>query len=218
MKFDKSKLSALVAELIGTAILAMSALALTSSTSLTYFVATSVAVTLALLVLVLGPVSGGHFNPAVSFGLWTAKKIDTLSAAMYIAAQMLGAFGAWKLFEYLTDQKLSSQASNFDTPIWLAEVIGTLIFTMGIAAAITRGYDGLQKAVTIGGSLFIGLMTAALASAGILNPALALSLQNFNSAYILGPLLGAVLGFNLYIWLFAPTSNKSTTKKPTKKR
>ena len=213
MNLGKNDLSVVAAEFFGTAILATSALALTSSTSVTYFVATSVAVTLGILVLVLGPVSGGHFNPAVTFGLWTARKIDTLKGIMYIAAQMLGAFAAWQLFEYLTNKELTGLDNGFSTEIWLAEAIGTFIFTMGIAAAITRGYEDLLKATTIGTSLFVGILAAALASAGILNPALALSLQSFDWAYILGPLLGAVLGFNFYIWLFAPSSKRTNKTK-----
>ena len=125
---------------------------------------------------------------------------------------MLGAIAAWKLFEYLTDKTLSNQSSSFDTRVWIAELAGTFIFTMGIAAAIHRGYEDLVKAATIGTSLFVGLLVASLASGGILNPALALALQNFSSAYIIGPLLGAVLGFNIYAWLFKPT-----TKKPKKR-
>ncbi len=217
MKFDKDKLAMLVAEFIGTAFLALSALTLINTTSVAYFIATTVGLTLAILVMVLGPVSGGHFNPAVTFGLWTARKIDTLSAIFYIIVQMLGGFAALKVFEYLTDKTISTKSTEFDTPIWLAEVVGTFIFTMGIAAVITRGYDGLQKGVTIGASLFVGIIIAANASAGLLNPAIALSVKDFTSAYVLGPLLGAVLGFNLYMWLFTPKPKQVSTNSKTQK-
>ena len=41
----------------------------------------------------LGGISGGHFNPAVTIGLWVAKKFDGKDVAPYIAAQILGGVG-----------------------------------------------------------------------------------------------------------------------------
>ena len=46
---------------------------------------------LAVLVSSLGAVSGGHFNPAVTFGLWIAGKIEAPRAGMYVVAQLVGA-------------------------------------------------------------------------------------------------------------------------------
>src|ERR1700704_408422 len=45
---------------------------------------------LAVLVSALGAISGGHFNPAVSFGLWVAKKVSTPTLILYILAQLIG--------------------------------------------------------------------------------------------------------------------------------
>lgn len=216
--FGKQKIAMLSAELLGTAILALTALVLSHTTAISYFVATAVGATLALLVISLGPLSGGHFNPAVTFGMWTARRIDTLQAIAYIAVQLFGAVLAWQLFEYLSGHHLETKNVKFDTPIWLAEVVGTFIFTMGITAAVTRGFDQLAKAATIGVSLFAGIMLAGVASAGILNPAIALSMRYWSSAYVFGPLLGAVLGVNLYLFLFAPAKEKEKEKaKPAKK-
>jgi len=38
----------------------------------------------------VGHISGGHFNPAVSFGLWSAGKFETKELLPYIAAQVIG--------------------------------------------------------------------------------------------------------------------------------
>jgi aquaporin Z len=47
----------------------------------------------------LGPVSGGHFNPAVSLGLWAGGRFPSTSLPAYIAAQVLGGIvGAAVLF------------------------------------------------------------------------------------------------------------------------
>lgn len=209
----KPKIAMLAAELLGTIILVLSVLTLSQTTSVTYFIATTVGVTLGLLVMVFGPISGGHFNPAVTFGMWTARKIETMQAIAFIAVQLLGGWLALQLYQYLTDKTVSGGDIQFDTPLWLAEVIGTMVFTMGITAAVTRGYEALQSAITIGASLFLGVLLAAIVSAGLLNPAVALGLDLWSSAYVFGPLLGAVLGINIYMMLFAPERPKSLATK-----
>jgi aquaporin Z len=39
----------------------------------------------------LGPISGAHFNPAVSVGLWAARRFPTSELAAYVGAQVAGA-------------------------------------------------------------------------------------------------------------------------------
>src|SRR5206468_357276 len=46
---------------------------------------------LAVMVTSLGHISGGHFNPAVTAGVWVTGKIESLRAAVYIVAQLAGA-------------------------------------------------------------------------------------------------------------------------------
>ena len=49
---------------------------------------------LAVLVSALGPISGGHFNPAVTLGVWITGRIDATRAGVYVAAQLLGGLAA----------------------------------------------------------------------------------------------------------------------------
>src|SRR6266550_4061679 len=46
---------------------------------------------LAVIVTIMMPISGGHINPAVSFGLWLGKQIDAVTLGKYVLAQLLGA-------------------------------------------------------------------------------------------------------------------------------
>src|SRR5918996_2752594 len=46
---------------------------------------------LAVLVSALGAVSGAHFNPAVTFGVWITGRIEPARAVLYVAAQLAGA-------------------------------------------------------------------------------------------------------------------------------
>ena len=49
---------------------------------------------LAVLVSALGAVSGGHFNPAVTLGVWIMGKITPVRAALYVVAQLVGGLAA----------------------------------------------------------------------------------------------------------------------------
>jgi hypothetical protein len=62
----------------------------------------------------------------------------------------------------------------------------------------------LQAAVVYSAALFTGIIVASVSSAGLLNPALALGLRSWGTVYVLGPLVGALVGVNLYYLLFAP--------------
>ena len=108
---------------------------------------------------------------------------------------------------------------SFDMKVFVAEAIGAFVFTFGIAAAVYQGYKGLRLATTIGASLTLGILIASIASNGVLNPAVALGIQSWSFSYVAGPILGAILGMNIYAMLFtdAPVKVKAA-KKATKKR
>lgn len=208
MLLSRRKLAPLIAELLGTFILTFIVLSVSKSAiGIPYFVALAVGLTLALMVLTIGSVSGSHINPAVTFGLWSVKRIGTLKGILYIAAQFIGAIFAWKLYTYFIDSTIPSIAgSEFDWRIFVAELVGTLIFTFGIAAAIYQKQEGGIKAATIGGSLTLGVLIATAVSNGVLNPALALGIQSWGVEYFIAPLVGGLIGVNLYSMVFAGES------------
>ena len=201
--FTKPQIAGVVAEFLGTAVLVMVALVLAQTTGVPYFIGTSVAVTLVVVYMLFGSVSGGHFNPAVTFGMWTTRMIGTLRAVSYMAAQMLGGLAALQLYQYFVNRPLPGKNAAFSTPMFLAEVVGAAIVVMALSGALKKGYDSLQTALTYGAAFFVGIMIAATASAAYLNPAIALGIRNWNAVYVLGPLVGGLLGANLYMWLFA---------------
>jgi aquaporin Z len=206
--FNRLSVGAVLAEFLGTAILVSVALVLTETTAVSYFIATSLAVTLVVIVLAFGGISGAHVNPAITFGTWTARRIGTLRAIAYIAAQMLGGLAAWQVYQYLVDKPLAARTIHFDTRIWVAEMIGTFVLALGFTAAVSRVLDALQAAAVYSAALFVGIIVASVGSAGLLNPALALGLRSWSTVYILGPLVGALIGVNLYYLLFAPAETR----------
>lgn len=183
---------ALVAELVGTFVL----------TSVAVFSGDSffTGLTLLVLVLIFGGVSGAHVNPAVTFGLWSARLLPGIRVPFFWAAQFIGALAAivmkWLFAGSAASLSLASFGS-FEAHIFFAELVGTALFVMGIVAVTSRNQSEAAKAVGVGFSLTIGivlatsLLSAALQSAGTtssdsrlskvnnvtLNPAVALALE-----------------------------------------
>ena len=208
MKINRRVIAMFVAEFLGTSMLTLAALAvIQSQIGLPYFTAAAVAMTLCVGALLFGHVSGGHFNPAITIGAWLIRKVNTLQAVSFLVAQFLGGYVGWQLFETLTKRDLSSIAgAKFEWRVMLAEMIGTFIFAMGVAAAIHRNYKGLKRAATVGASLYVGVIAASIASNAILNPALALGVQSWSRAYIVGPIVGSAVAMSIYTLLFAQTT------------
>lgn len=232
--FGKNKVAMMAAEFLGTGVLTLVVLSVhNSSIGISYFVALAAGLTVALMTLVFGKVSGAHLNPALTLGLWTARKVETVTAVVYIAMQLLGAWAAYGLYTYLINNSLQQVGGHFTWRVLIAEGIGTLVFALGWAAAAYQKQEGGVKASVSGASYALGLILASSVAVGftigLANPALALGTKSWVwGTYVLGPVVGAVVGVNLYAWLFAPSvanksaaakasvSASSTAKKPAK--
>lgn len=179
-------------------------------------------VTLMLFVYTIGSISGCHINPAVTIGLWTAKKIDRDRALWYVASQLIGAVSAIAIGTQFIGSgsrqltALQTRVTN-DPIIGIAEMLGTLIFTFGIMAVVSGKVKETLSGVVIGGSLFIGLSIAGAVSNGVLNPAVGLAIGSMNVYYLIGPILGSILGMWLYSYVVSlptkPKKQRSSKKK-----
>lgn len=202
-RINRGVVAPVLAEFIGTGILVMVALILGQTTAVSYFIATSLAVTAAVVYLLFNAISGAHANPAITFGMWTARRIGTLRGITYIVAQLLGGVVAWQLFQYLTNHTMQARNVPFSTPIWLAELIGTAILALAFTAALNRGVLVLNSAIAVGAAYFVAILIAATASgSAYVNPAIALGSRAWSGVYVLGPLIGGLIGVNLYTYFF----------------
>lgn len=202
--FSREKIAQLVAEFLGTATLAVAVYSMAARTSFPLFAGLAAGLTLGVMTMVIGAVSGAHLNPAVTLGLWSTRKIKTVTAILYIAVQLLGGLAAWALLKYFLGHSLESLAgTKFEWKVFIAEAVGAMIFVFGVASAVYQKYEGGRAAFTVGASLTIGVLVASMASNGLINPAVALGLQSWSWAYATGPLVGAIIGANLYSLLFA---------------
>ena len=155
--------------------------------------------TLLLFVYTIGHISGAHINPAVTLGALSIKMIDIKDAAIYILMQFLGAGLALVVINLAFGVPGLELEAVGSMRVGLAELIGMFFFTFGIASVVYAEEDNGMSGVVIGGSLFFGIAFASLlGSNGVLNPAVALGIRSFNLMYILGPIVGSVLG----MWTF----------------
>lgn len=236
----KPKVAALVGEFLGVATLTAVLLAISKSgVGFSYFIASGVGLAVVALSLLVGSVSYAQFNPAVTLGLWTTRSITSLRAIFTMAAQFLGGYAAWQLYDYLVNQPLSPIApKTFEWRMFWAEAVGALLIGFAYTAAVYRRKWGGAFAATVGGGVFLGMLVASLGSNGLANPALALGVRSWSLAYVAGPIVGAVVGANLYAYLFAPndqmprllnvsrkssakvtsSAKKSTKKAPAKRK
>lgn len=169
---------------------------------------------IAVMVSATAAVSGGHLNPAVTVGLWTAQKIDSASAVGYVIAQCFGAIAAaYCITLIIGNQTLTN--INFGIPA-LAEstnisagLITEIILTFFLVFVVYG--TGVDKRAPKTGGLFIGLAVtldilmggpitgAAMNPARHLGPAL-VSGNGLSHTWLYwaGPIGGGVLAAQIY--------------------
>jgi glycerol uptake facilitator-like aquaporin len=159
-RIDNNVVNIVLAELVGTFTFVMVAM-LTASEILPLFIG----LTLVLLVMTIGAVSGSHVNPAVTFGLWASQRLKTILVPFYWGAQLLGGVAALVVTTAVSGTKLNidflSHFSYFSWTIFFIELIGTAVFLWGLTSVLRRTeLTNGAKALGIGMSLFAGILIA----------------------------------------------------------
>jgi len=120
---------------------------------------------LVALILALGPVSGGHFNPVVTLVDRVFGGISSRDAGGYIAAQITGALGgallANAMFALPTFE--ASTKSRSAGPLWLAEVVATFGLVVVIFGVVRSGRASVAPFAVgayIGGAYFFTSSTS----------------------------------------------------------
>jgi len=168
----------------------------------------AVGAVLAALVYSGAHISGAHYNPAVTFGLFLKKKISSKEAVPYVIVQMLGGLSAAALSVIVRSTIFVPQPA-VEVP-WLVacvvEMLGTflLVRTILTVAADSRVKGNQYFGLAIGSALMAAAFLGGPISGGAFNPAVGVSpllfdlghlAQHLSSIvlYIVGPLLGAAL-------------------------
>jgi len=167
---------------------------------------------LVVLITILGPISGAHFNPAVSLVFALKRELTARDAARYIAAQILGgilgtmiAHGMFALPLLDASMKIRTGGAQ-----WFAEAVAAF----GLVATILAGIRFQRAAVPWLVGLYITAAYWFTASTSFANPAVAIARSFSNTfsgirpvdlpGFIAAELFGAVLGMLLMTWLLRP--------------
>ena len=148
-------------ELVGTMILTLVALTAFKETGALY-----VGLAFAALSVAAAAVSGGHFNPAATFGFWTMRRLRSVLVPFYWGAQFLGAMLAVIVMNVVTNNALKLNFdhfgfNSFSWPIFGVELVGTAVFMFGLAAVITRtSLSEGSNMIGRGVALIVGLVVA----------------------------------------------------------
>lgn len=217
--FGRRKVAALVAEFVGTGVLTLVFLSVQRSTiGVPYFVAIAAGLVVVMLTFVVGTVSGGYANPAITLAMWTARRLSTLTAALYVVVQLLGAWAAYGVYTYFVNSSLQPIGGDYTGRVLVAEAIGAFVLALGWGYLTFRARLAVgARAAVLGVSFTLAVIVAAAVGIGIVNPAVALGIRAWDiwgsmgwGTYVLGPVLGAVIGVNLYGLLFAGRDEDET--------
>ncbi|NBV00992.1 MAG: aquaporin family protein [Burkholderiaceae bacterium] len=106
---------------------------------------------LLVLITLLGPISGAHFNPVVTLMFWVQKEYGIQKALSFIAAQFTGAVsGIWLTHFMFGLEILQSSSKQRTGPgIWLSEFVSTLILLAVIYLAIRVAKDKVALLVAM---------------------------------------------------------------------
>jgi glycerol uptake facilitator-like aquaporin len=213
----------LVAEMLGTALLLIAVVGsgimgdrLSGGNVALALLANSTATGAALVVLVLafGPISGAHFNPAVSLGAAMQRSLSWLDAVCYSVAQTAGAFIGVALADLMFGEPVFSASTHIRAgwPLALSEFVATFGLLFVIWSCSRRRASVVPFAV---GAYIAGAYWFT-SSTSFANPAVTLARAATNTfagirpsdvpPFLLAQLIGATAATTLCNWLVPATS------------
>ena len=174
---------------------------------------------LVVLILVFAPVSGAHFNPAVSLAFFARRELPPVEALLYVIVQvaggLIGVAAAHLMFE---QQVMQISLNPREGPAqWFSESIATF----GLVATILGTLRWRPEAVAYAVGLFISAGYWFTASTSFANPAVTVA-RSFTDTFtgirpvdapgfIVAECVGALIAVTFMSWLFASRQSASTT-------
>jgi len=165
---------------------------------------------LIVLITMFGPLSGAHFNPAVTLVFAARRELNAPTAAAYIAVQIIGAVaGVWAAHLMFAEPVLQISSKLRDGP---AQAFSEGVATFGLIAAILGSIRFRPEATPFVVGLYITSAYWFTASTSFANPAVTIARSLSNTfvgiapssapAFIIAQLAGAALAALLSGWLF----------------
>lgn len=167
---------------------------------------------LAVLILVYGPVSGAHFNPAVTLAFALRRRLSPAAAAAYVAVQLAGALAGAVLAHLMFDLPalFASGRPRSGPGQWLGEAVATFSLLAAILGCLRWRPAALPWAVAL--AIVAGYWFTS--STSFANPAVTLA-RSFTDtfsgiapahapAFVAAQLAGAAAAVLFFRWLLPP--------------
>jgi glycerol uptake facilitator-like aquaporin len=171
---------------------------------------------LVVLITILGPLSGAHFNPAVSFAFALRREITPKIAALYATWQIIGGLCGTVLAHLMFEQTVWQTSAHMRSG--MAQYGSEFVATFGLLAVIFGGICYRQTAVPWLVGLYITAAYWFTASTSFANPAVTIArsfTESFSGIFpgdmpffIIAQLLAAAAASLVCGWLFADQSVK----------
>jgi glycerol uptake facilitator-like aquaporin len=167
---------------------------------------------LVVLITILGPISGAHFNPAVSIVFALKRELSATETVLYIAAQVLGGIAGTMIAHAMFALPLLDASVKVRTggAQWFAEAVAAF----GLVATILAGIRFQRNAVPWLVGLYITAAYWFTASTSFANPAVAIARSFSNTfsgirpldlpGFIMAEVAGAIVGMLVMAWLLRP--------------
>jgi glycerol uptake facilitator-like aquaporin len=175
---------------------------------------------LVVIILMLGPVSGAHFNPAVTFAFLLRREIAPVVAALFVCAQIAGGLAGTWIAHLMFDEPVLMLSAKLRTGPgqWTGEAVATF----GLVATILACLRFHKEAIPYGVGLYITSAYWFTSSTSFANPAVTIARAFSNTfagilpghapAFIAAQLVGAALATWLFGWLLRPSGAAVPTK------
>ena len=171
---------------------------------------------LVVLITILGPLSGAHFNPAVSFAFALRGEITPKIAALYVIWQIIGGLCGTVLAHLMFEQTVWQTSAHMRSG--MAQYGSEFVATFGLLAVIFGGICYRQTAVPWLVGLYITAAYWFTASTSFANPAVTIA-RSFTDSFsgifpgdmpffIIAQMLAAAAASLVCGWLFADQSVK----------
>ena len=167
---------------------------------------------LVILITIFGPVSGAHFNPAVTFAFALRGEIALGLAAAYVAVQIAGGAAGVFLAHAMFDLELLQTSAR--TRAGVGQALGEATATFGLVLTILGCLRFRPESVAMAVGLFITAGYWFTSSTSFANPAVTIARTLTDTfagirpldapAFVVAQLAGAALAAGAAAWLFAP--------------
>jgi glycerol uptake facilitator-like aquaporin len=174
---------------------------------------------LVALILTFGPVSGAHFNPAVTLADASQGGISWRQVPVYLVAQVLGAFAGAAVAHVMFGEPLFSASTHVRAGA--AQLVSELVATFGLLAVIWSNVRRRPSVTPFAVGAYITAAYWFTSSTSFANPAVTLARAASNTfagirpadapGFILAQLTGAGLATAMFRWL-VPTIPEAVTK------